>query len=66
LQEIEKGILDSVAAYDKYRTSAMGVIDALTANYEATNLNVEALAQKVTDPQMLSTIKGLAEIAGYG
>lgn len=65
LKEIEQGILDSVSAYDKYRTSAMGIIEALTDDYEATNLNVEALAEKIVDPNMLSTLKELASISGY-
>lgn len=65
LKEIEQGILDSVAAYDKYRTSAMGVIEALTSDYNATDLNIDELKEKITDPNMLATIKELAELSGY-
>lgn len=66
LDEIKQGILDSVSAYDKYRTSAMGIIDALAASYKETDLDIDALKDKITDPEMLSTLKGLINISGYG
>ena len=66
LAEIKQGILESVSAYDKYRTSAMGIIEALTANYNETNLDLDSLRDKITDPEMLSTLKELIEVSGYG
>lgn len=65
IEEIKKGVNDSVQAYDRYRHSAMGVVELLSTQYNELDFDVESIKDKLTNPEILSTVKELAAFSGY-
>lgn len=64
-QEIEKGLYDSVVAYDRYKQSVLGMFDALSTQYNETSFDLEKIQEKLTNPQALATLKELIGVSGY-
>jgi hypothetical protein len=57
---IEEGINN----LQEYKNSVMGVMENLVQGYGDLNFDIENLAQKITDPEAMSTLKQLANLTG--
>ena len=62
--EILNGIEESVKAFDNYRNSIMNILDSLSKDYNAIDLDLSSIQEKITDPEALATIKQLANLSG--
>lgn len=59
------GVKECVEAFDKYRTSIMGVLDSVSRDYHNVDLDLENIQQKLTDPEAIATLKQLAGLTGF-
>ena len=64
IEYITNGIKDSIKALYKYQNSLMGILEALTTNYQNVNFDLEQIMDKVKDPESLALIKQLLPILG--
>lgn len=55
--EVLCGISDSIDAVYTYRNSIMGILDNVTADYSALDLDASAIQQKLADPENMSLLK---------
>lgn len=62
--EITQGIQESVRAFDNYRNSIMNILDHMSSDYSAINLDLSSLSEKISDPEALATLKQLANLSG--
>ena len=62
--EILNGIKESVEAFDNYRNSIMNILDSMSKDYNAIDLDLSTIQEKITDPEALATIKQLANLSG--
>lgn len=62
--EIIQGIQESVKAFDNYRNSIMNILDHMSSDYSAINLDLSSLSEKISDPEALATLKQLANLSG--
>lgn len=56
-QEVENTIIKTIDNVYKYKNSALGVIEAISTDYSAVNMDLEAIQQKLEDPNALGLIK---------
>lgn len=63
-EEILNGIQESVKAFDNYRNSIMNVLDVVSNDYNAIDLDLSNIQQKITDPEAIATLKELAQLSG--
>lgn len=52
-----QGIKDSVEAIYKYKNSVLGILEAVSADYDHMNLDVNDIYNKMADPNNLSLLK---------
>ncbi len=57
LKEIEKTIVDTIDNIYKYKNSIMGIIDSISADYSAVDMDLNAIQEKLADPNALDLIK---------
>ena len=43
----------------------MGIMESMTTDYSAVDMDVTDIQNKLTDPQALATLKKLAEMTGF-
>ena len=55
----------SVKSIYKYKNSIMGLMEAMTTDYSAVDMDVTDIQNKLTDPEALATLKQLAELTGF-
>ena len=55
--ELSVGLDDSVEAVYKYRNSMMGMLDAISADYSALDLDATTIRDKIGDPNNLTLLK---------
>lgn len=58
-EDIQTTIWDTISNIYEYKNSAMGILDAIQTDYNNLSLDANALAEKVLDPESLSTLKEL-------
>ena len=54
---IKEDVYSTIENIYKYRNSVMGILDAVSTNYKDLNLNLDAIQEKLADPNSLSLIK---------
>lgn len=54
---IIRGIRDSIEAYYKYQNSVLGLLDTIGTDYSNLNFDLDALKEKITDPEQLALVK---------
>lgn len=52
-----KGIYDTIESVYAYRNSVLGILDAVSADYSALNLDAETIHQKIADPDNMAFLK---------
>lgn len=57
LDDLMRGIQDSVEAIYKYKNSVLGILESVSADYDHMNLDVNDLYNKMADPNNLSLLK---------
>ena len=57
LKEIEKTIIDTIDNIYKYKNSIMGIIDSISTDYSAVDMDLNAIQEKLADPNALNLIK---------
>lgn len=62
--EILCGVSDSIDAVYTYRNSVMGILDMVSADYSALNLNATEIQQKLADPNNMALLKGVLSELG--
>lgn len=62
--EILCGVSDSIDAVYTYRNSVMGILDMVSADYSALNLNATEIQQKLADPNNMALLKGILSELG--
>jgi hypothetical protein len=62
--EILNGVEESVKAFDSYRNSIMNILDTISNDYNAIDLDLSNIQQKITDPEAIATLKELAQLSG--
>ena len=55
--EILCGVSDSIEAIYTYQNSIMGILDTITADYSALNLDAATIQQKIADPENMALLK---------
>jgi len=55
--EVLCGVSDSIDAVYTYRNSVMGILDIVSADYSALNLNATEIQQKLADPKNMELLK---------
>lgn len=55
--EILTGVADSIEAIYTYQNSIMGILDTITADYSALNLDAATIQQKIADPENMALLK---------
>lgn len=59
LNIINNGIEKTAKAFYKYRNSVLGILEAISDNYEDLNLDLDAVRAKLDDPNTLTFVKDL-------
>lgn len=57
LDDLMRGIKDSVEAIYNYKNSVLGILESVSADYDHMNLDVNDLYNKMADPNNLSLLK---------
>lgn len=55
--EIMRGIADSINAVYTYRNSVLGILEAVSQDYEGLNLDASAIQSKLADPENMALLK---------
>lgn len=55
--EVLCGVSDSITAIYAYRNSAMGVLDSISSDYSALNLEATEIQKKIGDPENMALLK---------
>lgn len=56
-QEIVCGIADSIEAVYNYRNSVMGILENISTDYSALNLDAAAIQKQIADPDNMAFLK---------
>lgn len=56
-QEIICGVADSIEAVYKYRNSILGILDAVSTDYSALDLDATSIQKKLADPENMALLK---------
>lgn len=54
---IVRGVTDSIAAFYQYQNSVLGLLDTISTDYSNLNFDLDALKEKITDPEQLALVK---------
>lgn len=57
--EIVWGVKDSIDAIYKYQNSILGILDTISTDYSALNLDASEIQKKIADPQNLELLKNV-------
>lgn len=57
LDDLMRGIKDSIEAIYNYKNSVLGILESVSADYDHMNLDVNDLYNKMADPNNLSLLK---------
>lgn len=57
--EIVCGVKDSIDAIYKYQNSILGILDTISTDYSALNLDASEIQKKIADPQNLELLKNV-------
>ena len=57
LDEVINGVAQSVKAVDTYRDSALGILESISQDYSALNLDATEVQQKLADPDNMALLK---------
>ena len=61
LMEVYNGIDVSIESIYKYRNSVLGILDTISTDYENLNFDMDALQEKMADPQNLNLVKEILD-----
>lgn len=64
LDELYKGVNDTIKNVYKYRNSILGVLESATQNYSEASMDVDELQQKIQDPESLEFLKDVLDKMG--
>lgn len=56
-EELRFYLRDTVDAFYKYRTSALGIIDTISTDYSNLDLNATEIQKKIADPENMAFLK---------
>jgi hypothetical protein len=56
---IVNGVQDTVEAYYKYQTSALGILETISKDYSQLNLDADEIKNKLADPDNLALVKNI-------
>ena len=59
LDEVINGVAQSVKAIYTYKNSALGILESISQDYSALNLDATEIQQKLADPQNLELLKSV-------
>ena len=62
-KDLQSTVWHMVSNIYEYKNSAMGILDAITSDYNGLSLDAEALADKVLNPEAMTTLKQLLPLA---
>ena len=57
--EIVWGVKDSIDAIYKYQNSVLGILDTISTDYSALDLDASEIQKKIADPQNLELLKNV-------
>ena len=55
--DIVNGVSKSIDAVYNYRNSIMGILEAVTTNYDNLNIDIDALQEKINNPESMAFLK---------
>lgn len=61
--DLQKTVWDTIANVYEYKNSAMGILEAISEDYSALNLDANAITETLLNPESLATLKELAPLA---
>lgn len=64
-KDLMVGIMDSIQAFYAYKNSLSGVIESVSQDYSDTNFDIVEIANKLLDPNAISTLKDLSNLSGF-
>ena len=64
LGDLIEFIEKSVKSIFKYRSSAMGILESMSQNYDALDFDATAIQQKLADPNNLNLLREIAPMLG--
>ena len=59
INELMNGVNNSIQAFYSYRTSILGIMDALKSDYSGLNSQLTAVLDQVKDPEALAVLKAI-------
>ena len=62
-KDLQKTVWDTIANVYEYKNSAMGILEAVSADYSNLNLDANALTDTLLNPESLAVLKELAPLA---
>lgn len=65
IEMIKDMLKKSIKSIYNFRNSILGVMEAMTTDYSAVDMDVTNIQDKLTDPEALATLKKLAEMTGF-
>ena len=62
-EELQNSVWQTIQNVYDYKNSAMGILEGIATDYSDLNLDADALASKVLNPESLATLKELMPLA---
>lgn len=62
--ELMSGINKTVTSFYSYRTSVLGILDALKSDYSELGTDLGKIIKSINDPEALATLKEIAPLLG--
>jgi hypothetical protein len=56
-ESIQEATLQTIENIYKYKNSAAGIIELISTNYDATNMDLSAIQDKLNDPELMGFVK---------
>ena len=64
ISEIIDGVTNSIKSIYEYRNSALGILESISADYSALNLDAEEIQKKLGDPENMAFLKDVLKKLG--